>query len=175
MWDAIKEIFKFLNAIFVTPKKQIKKVVAIFDTMHRILEETPVERFLVLKAHNGGGIIKPSGDLYVTVLYEDYTHPFSSIKADYQRVEVDKEYAKMLLDLLSSKKIVLQTEELENGLLKTVYQNYGIKEGIIHYLGQDKKSVYFSSAGSSKEKGWLQGADDTQLDLLVNIIKQNIK
>lgn len=175
LWKALRELFKFLSAIFVTPRDQIRKVVAIFDAMHRIVQETKVQRLLVLKAHNGGGVIKPSGDLYISTVYEDYRSPFESIKADYQRIEADKHYAKMLLELIQNKKIRYTTDRMPSGLLKNVYTNLCITHSVIYYIGQDKKNIYFASCATSTDGLWMTSAEETEVDVLINIIKQNIK
>jgi len=116
--EAIAEVFRFLNNIIISPKKQIRKVVNIYDSMHKVLETTNIGRFLIFKAHNGGGVITPNGELYVSTLYEDYSEPFSSVKADYQKLPVDIVYAKMLLEIIKSKKVNYRTSDMAEGILK---------------------------------------------------------
>src|SRR5574339_509013 len=93
------EILRFFNNIFRKPSREIGKVVRIYDALHRVIEETKVQRILIIKAHNGGGLIKPDTPLFVSVLYEDYTHPLDTVRNDYQKVEVDEEYIRLLRDL----------------------------------------------------------------------------
>lgn len=173
---ALTEIFKFLNNIFVTPKRQIEKVVNIYDEMHRLLETTDVERLLILKAHNGGGVIKPSGDLYASVLYEDYRHPFTTVKPAYQKLPVDSEYARMLVDIIQNKKTAFDTDTLRNSVLKGLYELEGVESSVVIYLGQDKKSVYYVSFASSRKLiHWYNNLTAAALDISANIIKQNLK
>lgn len=167
------EILKFLRLWSTNTKTQIEKVVTIYDTMHEVLEKTSVERFMIFKAHNGGGIIKPSGELYASCLYEDYTHPFDSKKSQYQKIELDSIYLRMLLDIMENHSIHLKIDEMKDGLLKGLYQGEGVKESRIYYLGRNKKYVFYCSLATSKD--WiLDQAQKTQLDLAVGKIKQNI-
>ncbi len=172
--EAVGEIFKFLNNIFITPKKQIKKVVAIYDSMHRVLDETPVERFLILKAHNSGGIIKPNTPLYISVIYEDYTHPFKSVKDDYQRLTIDEEYLRMLVTLCNQKSIRVTTSELPNGILKSIYQGEGVKYAEMYYLGQDRKNIYFCTCGTSASTWEDNSYQKMTVQIQINTIKNNI-
>lgn len=175
IFSALKEIFKFLTALFVTPKDQIRKVVLIFDTMNRILGESKVQRVLVLRAHNGGGIIKPSGDLYVSAIYDDYREPFEATKQDFQKLEADMQYAKTLLDVIQNGKVRYSIDNMPDGILKRVWKSIGVTHGLIYYLGQDNKNIYLCTCTTSYTGLWLTGEEETELDILVNIIKQNIK
>lgn len=169
--DAITEVFRFLNARFASPRRQIAKVVQIYDSMHSVLDETNIERFLIFKAHNGGGVISPSGDLYVSALYEGYKDPFHSVKGDYQRLPVDIVYAKMLLEIMRTKKLDYKLEDIPPGILHNIYNKEGVKRSLIYFLGQDRKNVYFCSCATSKEF-----VDyELNVDLAVNKIKQNIR
>lgn len=169
--DAITEVFRFLNNHFASPKKQISKVVKIYDAMNKVLEETNIERFLVFKVHNGGGVINPTGDLYVSVLYEDYRLPFSSVKTDYQKLPLDNSYAKMLVDIIKEKKVHYNITNMPEGLLRQIYSKDKVESSIIYFLGQDRKNVYFCSCASSHSNIY----DELIVDLGVNTIKQNIK
>src|SRR5678810_755741 len=104
MIQAVTQLLKLVNNIFsVLPRKQIEKVVGIYDSMHKLMEETSVERMLILKTHNGGGLIKPSTPLYISALYEDYTTPLDSVKSDIQNVLLDEEFIRMMLELCKFK------------------------------------------------------------------------
>lgn len=175
LFGALKEIFKFLTVLFATPKEQIRKVVLIFDTMNRILGESKVQRVLILRAHNGGGIIKPSGDLFVSAIYDDYRDPFEATKQDFQRLEADMQYAKTLLDIIQNGKVKYSIDTMPDGILKRVWKSIGVTHGLIYFLGQDKKNIYFCTCTTAYDSLWLTADEETELDILVNIIKQNIK
>lgn len=176
--NAITEVFRFVNnlwtKLFVSPEDQIRKVVAIYDTMHTIIDLTAVERILIFKAHNGGAAIKPTGELYVTALYEDYIHPFSTTKANYVKYPVDKEYARMILEVIQNGRKDLVTQDMPDCMLRNVYLTEGVVCSKLFYLRQDKQSIYYMSAASSKP--WPEGPHtDAILDVQLNKIRQNIK
>jgi hypothetical protein len=173
--EIIGELLKFINNIFITPRKQIKKVISIYDSMHRVLDETAVERFLIVKAHNSGGIIKPNTPLYISVIYEDYTHPFKSIKDDYQKLSIDEEYLRMLVSLCNQKSVKILTKDLPKSLLKSIYEGEGVKYSELYYLGQDKKNIYFSSCATSVEGGWEDNSyQKMTIEIQMNTIRNNI-
>lgn len=180
MLSLITELIKFIREIFTrfvggTPEKNIRKVVAIYDEMHHILNETPVKRLLILKAHNGGGVIKPSGNLYVSVLYEDYKFPFITVKSNYQSLPVDKEYAKMLVELMSSKKFVMEVDKMPDSVLKGIYKTEGVQSSTAYFLGQDKKAVYFCTFANELELSqWFDLAQQTNCEVAVNKFRQNL-
>lgn len=175
IFDFLKELLKFINNIFITPRRQIQKVVKIYDIMHKTLNYTDVQRFTVFKVHNGGGLIKPNGELYLSVIYEDYTVPMESSKADYQRYTLDKEMMKVLLDVTDAKKKCFVTDKLEDGTLKRTYFKWGVKSSVMYFLCQDKKSMYFCSFSTANSGDLLCGQQSVTLDLAANAIKQNIR
>lgn len=181
MINLFVELIKFLHDIWnrhvgSSPEKNIKKLINIYDEMHRILNETEVKRLLILKAHNGGGVIKPSGNLYVSVLYEDYTHPFFSVKDQYQSLAVDKDYAKMLVDIINSKKVIMKVEDMADCVLKRLYMKEGVRSAVGYYLGQDKKSVYFCTFSNELDlPEWFYSGQEASCEIAVSKFRQNIK
>lgn len=172
--DAVTEFLKFLNNIFVNPRRQIQKVINIYDTINRIIDETAVERFLIFKAHNGGGVIKPTGELYVSALYEGYCCHFHSVKSKYQKIEIDQEYARMLLELMQKGNLHFKTDKMREGLLKGVYKSEGVQEVRLYYLGQTKKFIFYCSAATSKNWDFTT-EEKASLDISIGNIKQNMK
>jgi hypothetical protein len=175
--EAIGEVFKFLNSLFHLPSRQIQRVVNIYDAMHEVLGYTDVQRFIIFKAHNGGGLIKPNTPLYVSALFEDFTAPFDSVRDKYQKIEVDEEYIRMLAYVCRQKVFVAKPEELkDDSLLKQVYHLDGVKYSEIYYLGQDKRNLYFCSCVSSTEEAWQHNdAQKATINLAINSIRNNIK
>lgn len=170
------EILRLVNKITIRPSKEIAKVVKIYDAMHKILESNKVERVLVLKAHNGGGLIRPNTPLYVSAIYEDYIHPFTSVRDTYQKVSIDEHYIRTLMDLCSKKSIKIKTKNLPQSLQKDIYEGEGILYSEMFYLGQDKKNVYFCTCASSREDGWENDkAQSLLINMSINSIKNNIK
>lgn len=152
--EAVGEIFSFLKIFTLRRRRaqdQIKKVVEIYDIMNGIIHDTDVERILVFKGHNGGGLIKPGSELYSSCIYEEFVQPFKSVKTIYQNLPLDKEYVKILLDICSNKEVKIRTENLPDCFLKNIYLSENVKESHLYYLYQDKKSVYYCSLATSKD------------------------
>lgn len=169
------EVVKLFSKLLLKPSREIARVVKIYDTMHKVLETTDVERMLILKAHNGGGLIRPSTPLYVSVLYEDYDNPFTSVKETYQKYMIDEHYLRTLNDLCMDKKVVVVTEALPASMLKDIYQGEGVEYSEIHLLGQDRKNLYFCSVASSKKENLVSSPKQKlAIETAVNTIRNSI-
>lgn len=176
MIDLITELLKFFNNLFNRPSKQINKVVRIYDSLHRLIEETKIQRILIIKAHNGGGLIKPDNSLYISVLYEDYTHPLDTIRNDYQKIEVDEEYVRMLRDLSFKKYLRININGLKSGMLKDAYQKDDIRHAEAHFLGQDRRNVYFCTLVTTEEgEEFDSPLQRATISVVINSIKNNLK
>lgn len=172
MWDAITEIFKVFGLLLKRRKSgdQILKVIDIYDAMNNVLRETDVQRFLVLKAHNGGGTIKPGSELYVSVVYECYQTPFRSVKNEYQRLLVDAEYIKMLSEIYINRKMAIDTLTMPNGLLKDLYEKEQVSHAEVYFLHQSKKEFYFLSVATAKDANRLK-THEQQAAIMVAVNK----
>lgn len=168
------QLFKFLT-IFNLPSRQIKRVVRIYDAMHNIVEKTTVERCLIIKVHNSGGWVRPDTPLYITILYEDYSRPLQGIKSEYQKMEVDEDYLRMLRDLAKDKVLYIDTEKLKDGLLKNQYMRDKIKYSEVHFLGQNRRNVYFCSMATTKATNFDTYTDKAVIQIGVNEIKNSIR
>jgi hypothetical protein len=170
----LASVFNFLK-VFNLPSKQIKKVVKIYDAMHYIVEKSAVERILITKAHNSGGWINPNTPLYISVLYEDYTEPLDSVKSMYQKMEIDEDYLRMLRDLSANKTLLIHTKQLKQGILKDAYQKDKILHAEVHYLGQDRRNMYFCTIVTTKDVDFDNYADRSVIQIGINDIKNNIR
>lgn len=171
----LEEFLKVINNLFSRPFGQIKKIIRIYDALHVILDNNDVQRVLIVKAHNSGGLIKPHTPLYITALYEDYTAPLESIKDKWYKVAVDEEYIRILLQLCKEEKVRFIIKNMKPSMLRDTYLSAGIQYGEFHLLGQDKKNIYFCSVVSMWEKGWVDSISQIMnIDLAVNTIRNNI-
>lgn len=175
IFSVLTELFKFLK-VFNLPSKQIRKVVRIYDAMHYIVEKSAVERILIIKAHNSGGWIKPDTPLYLTVLYEDYTEPLGTVKSSYQKMEIDEEYLRMLRDLSKNKVLLgVKTDILRPGMLKNFYESDKIIFSEKHFLGQDRRNLYFCTLVTTQNNDFSNYTDRTVIQVGINEIKNNIR
>lgn len=169
------EIFKFITRLISKPSKEIKKIVRIYDEMHKVVELTEVQRFIIFKAHNGGGLIRTNTPLFISALHEDYSSPFTSVKANYQQISIDGEYIRTLSAICEDKVIKFKTSEMKDGLLKDIHIAEGIRYAEIYFLGQDRKNLYFTSIASAWEDGWSKDPEqELVVKLAINTIRNNI-
>lgn len=130
-------------------KVQLERVVNLYDAMSMLSSLKDIHRVLVLKIENSGGLIDPKVQLYVSVLHEDYSYPLGSVKAKYNKLPIDQVYVRMLHSVIQNNAVHYIVEDMEAGLLKTIYSSAGIKAADIFYLGSDPRAVYILSVSST--------------------------
>lgn len=148
----ILQIFKFRAKQDVAReamKGQLERVVNLYDAMSMLSSLKDIHRVLVLKIENSGGLIDPKVQLYVSVLHEDYSFPLGSVKAKYNKLPIDQVYVRMLHSVIQNNAVHYTVEDMEAGLLKTIYSSAGIKAADIFYLGSDPKAVFILSVSST--------------------------
>lgn len=184
MWSStvLIEIIKFFKDWFLNRKakdasKELQKVVAIYDNMHRLVNSTDVSRFLIHKIHNGGGLIKPTSELFLTALYEDYRAPFKSNKQDFVKVPLSQSTVRILVNAYTNNYHKVITHELnENGYLKNQYEKEGVALSEIHFLYADQNTFYFASIGTeSLAKDLTTAKERSEIDIVINNIKTLLK
>lgn len=170
------EVMKFINRLTLRPSKEIRKVINIYDTMHKVIEETDVQRIVICRVHNGGGVIQPTTPLYISALYEDYTAPFKTVKDNYQKLLLDEDFIRVLHDLCTQKVVKIYTDDLKDGTLqKRVYVGEGVQYAEKHFLGQDRRNLYYVSFSSAWVGGWSgKPAQELIINLAVNVLRNNI-
>lgn len=139
----------------------LEKRAEVYEIMNRVMQHTAVKRFLILKAENGGGRPAIDAKLYISTIYEDFRHPFTSVKTKYQRVITDAELNKLLITISREGHKNIETKMLQRSLLKTIYETDGVAFAQVFYLTEtDRHFVYCSIA--TDEKGALEMADMRQ-------------
>jgi hypothetical protein len=127
---------------------QLERVVKLYDAMSTFSSLKDIHRVIVLKIENSGGLIDPKVQLYASVLHEDYTFPVVSVKTKYTKLPIDQIYVRMLHSVIKEQHVHYLTDEMEDGILKTIYHSSGIKAADIFYLGSNPKSMYIMSVAS---------------------------
>lgn len=130
-------------------KAQLERVVKLYDAMISLSSMEDIQRVLILKIENSGGLIDPKVQLYASVLHEDYRSPVNTAKTKYTKIPIDQVYVRMLHKLIQNNSVHYIISDMEDGLLKTIYSSSGIKAAEIYYLGSDPKSVYIMSVAST--------------------------
>tara|TARA_R110000822_G_scaffold25937_20_gene78542 strand:+ start:452 stop:1144 length:693 start_codon:yes stop_codon:yes gene_type:complete len=112
----------------------IKGAVYIQDQLVQFAVDNDIAKILVIKMENGGGIPQIGTDRHISILNE-YTHPTSihmlSMKHKFQHYKVDELYLKFIAGVLETGILDVLTIELDDGILKSVYESNGIVRSII--------------------------------------------
>jgi len=124
----------------------------IYDSMQNILDKTQMKRILIFASHNSGQEIKAGVKLYTSVFYEKLNSPFKSVKQEYQDVPLDADYVNMLVEIMTKGEIIVHTNKIQNGLLKAIYDQEGVKLSIVLYLTDSKrKKVWYMSCSTNED------------------------
>ena len=118
----------------------------------QLITESTVQRCLVLKLTNGGGEPLPGRTYYTTALVGevDMTHHRRPI--EYKGVEVDLNYLHIVGETRKKGRMFLLTESMPAGtMLKSFYQDEGVKFAETHYLCSTPEATYFMSFASYED------------------------
>lgn len=176
--DAISSVFEFGNSLLKIRRAgdQINNVVEIYDNMNYVLARTPAERFLVLKAHNGGGIVRPGESLYGSIMYEDYRDPLTSIKSAWQKFEFDADYLKTISRVYAEGMVRLHAHRLRPGIMRSAYEAAGVTYSEMYYLHQNRKASFYCSIVTTKENETFDHpAYRNEINIATNNIRNLIK
>lgn len=163
------------------PREQLKrykmKLGEIHDTyriMNNVLRNTNAERFLIYESRNGNGLPSLSTQLHISVMYEDYTDPFQSVKNSYQKLEADRAMIETLKQVYDSGDVIYFTADMPDGMLKEMYINQGVSWAYIFRIGQGHRAFYFGSIVTSKNESPFQadsGVNTSVIRLAVNELR----
>jgi hypothetical protein len=152
LWDAIayfitrydnqskieEKFYSKVNDIELLFSDLIRGAVQIQEALEVYVTDNDISRVLLIKMENGGGIPQLSTVQHISILNESI-HPdltliddrLKPIKQDIQNYTADGAYQKMLLLAMNNIPIIMSTDELEVGFLKTMYLGTGIQKFMI--------------------------------------------
>lgn len=157
----------------------IKVVSTIYQIMQKVVNETPVERFIILKAENGGGRPKVGAHLYATAVMESHSNPEHTIIDKYSKLRVDSHYIEMLSDIIAKEKVLVTTSNLPTSLLKTIYLAEAVKYSEIRLLHTTDDAIYYCSVATTMENEYFQDPStvlnvELSCNKISEILKKNI-
>lgn len=110
-----------------------------------VLSETPVQRFLVFRVNIDGKNRKTS------CILEDFRKPFKSVYYDYQNLDLDADYAKMIEAVKNDVVQTIVTSEMnKNSVLKRIYEAEGVRYSCVFLIHKSKEYIYYASAATSE-------------------------
>ena len=125
---------------------------AIETRVKQIIAESTVQRCLVLKLTNGGGEPLPGRTYYATAMVGEVDKQQGRRSVNYNAVQVDSSYLYIVSETHKKGRMFLATEALETGtMLKSFYQEEGVKFAEKHYLCSTPDATYFMSFATYDE------------------------
>lgn len=113
--------------------------------MHEMLKKTGAARVVVLRLENGGGKPALGKTLKSSVVYEVYSPSEESISETWQNQQVDDEYIKLIVDVSTRKVSKVETDKLEESILKSSYLARGIRFSFKFEIYEAKTSYFYLS------------------------------
>lgn len=125
---------------------------AIETRVKQVIAESTVERCLVLKLTNGGGEPLPGRTYYATAMVGEVDDHPKRRPVSYNAIQVDDNYLNMVFETRKRGRLFLMTETMPTGsMLKSFYQEEGVKFAEAHYLCSTPDATYFMSFASYDE------------------------
>lgn len=143
--------------------------------MDQLREKTNIQRILILKSHNGSGVPRPGYNIKVTALYESYEAPFKNVVEDYKNLTVDGKYILMLEDVKLYGYTAFFTANMEECLLKRIYEQEGVLWSYVFYIGRDLNNWYYGSLATSKPQSPFKEGHGLLIELFINDIRESHK
>lgn len=168
---AVAGVFFF----FIMPRQRknyLDKLMAwrkVAQVAKQLIQESEVERFLVLMLTNGGGDPHPGANLYATALVNEVDDNNTHRNKDYSKVLVDSDYVQRIIQARAAGKRVMETEYMSDGILKNFYQAERVKYGELYYLFSTESETFYCSAASYSQTH-LQGCQG-DISLAVGTIR----
>ena len=130
----------------------IESMHEVYSCLNDVVSHNGCSRAMLLYSENGGGIPQGRSDLFVTISHEIHTEA-ESIRHEVQRLPVDFDYIQLLQALLNSKEGILfiETEKMNQGLLKDIYIKAGTAQSLIFRLTETKNKLYYCSFNFKKD------------------------
>lgn len=171
MWylNSIKHVEKSYT---LTKTVNLENIPEIQPILNRVIDDTCIQRALVMKTENGGGKPRLGAHLYASILYEAFKAPLSSTKNDYQRILVDDMYVKMLSDIGPTTHNNLSVNKMKEGLLKRIYLRDSVKYSEVYYLAEtDDSFIYMTFSTTDENEKFENPNDRVEIDIAVSKIR----
>jgi len=131
-----------------------------------VLLKEDVKRFIIFHTHNGNG--QPSNLKPFKVSYLQYNAVDISEIKNYQNLEVDANYAQMLIDIQNSENhsVSFKVDEMDDCLLKSIYKKEKMKYVEIFFLCATNTGIIYTSLATNKENEYFA---DCRLDIHIAV------
>jgi hypothetical protein len=169
----------FIMAMLIVPKlnkrSQFDKLIAWRRVNHivkQLLQDSEVERFLIVMITNGGGDPHPGAKLYATAVVNELDDMNQHRAKDYEMIEVDTDYIERIIRAKAIGKQVMKTAYMPDGMLKAFYETERVKYAELYYLFSTEMETFICSAAtySSEHLAGSQG----DISIAISAIKKTL-
>lgn len=154
----------------------LKSISAMDYYMTDVVQNTPVERMLVLMGHDSGNIPNPKHPYFAKAIWQkvkDDQHDEHLVRK-YDSVRVDFAYIEMMVKILTDGFVKIKVDEMPNCFLKTVYQGEGVKYSEVYFIKQEQShKIYYCSIATNKDNEYFDDKfSRSKIDLAINHLRQ---
>jgi hypothetical protein len=144
------------NLAMLTNQTECSKIIT------SVLLKEDVKRFIIFHTHNGNG--QPNNLKPFKVSYLQYNAVNESEIKNCQNLEVDSNYAQMLIDIQNSEShaVSYEVDKMEDCLLKTIYKKEKMKYAEIYFLCATNTGIIYTSLATSEPNEYFE---DCRLDI----------
>lgn len=115
----------------------------VMAVLQDLLNTLPVERVLLIKSHNGGGVPRPGSTMKVTVAHEVHKQGIQSTRENLQDFVIDAAYTALLRTLIEKRFEVLRVDSMPDGFLNLKFRAERIQQAFVAAVGFSSNSFYF--------------------------------
>jgi len=142
------------------------------QVIERLLNKTTIHGVHVMKTENGGGRPRVGNNIYISILYEAIKDHTYSSKDDYQKMLIDEAYVRLLNTIGSTSPISLKVSEMEEGMLKRIFDNVGIKYAEMYFIGETDTAFYYLSISTTEENYEIDKiVDRVEIEIAINKLR----
>lgn len=118
----------------------------VYREMQWVVDNTPVQRFLVFRTSNGGGKPNVGTQVYSTAIFERVHYPFEPKMQELSRVPLDEHYLGLLREARSEKFIFVDAEKVPmNSMIGGIYHENGVRMAIWAVILETPEAMYYAS------------------------------
>lgn len=132
-------------------RKMFQEVSQIYTSLSQIAFHCKAQRVLIVKVENGGDIPSSASTLHSSVLYEMFEQPLTSLKTDWQKVEVGEVYIKYVKEIYENESNVKLVRDIPHSELKDLHTEHNTKKIMNYFLLRTQKYFMYLSVQFADE------------------------
>ena len=140
--------------------------------IERLLNKTKISGVHFIKTENGGGRPRLGTNIYLSIKYEAVKDSLYLSKVDYQKMLIDEPYIRMLNNIGTTQPLVLSVTDMEDGMLKRIFDNVGIKYVEMYFIGETDTAFFYVSL-STVDDGYEfnEIVDRVEIEIAINKLR----